>query len=164
MSMSAYVWFAGVIIITSIALYWYQSRPIRVVLQPLPPNDSAVPRDIGTYVQGNLLLGVDIDKKAGKHLIGFSGMTVYTFAHDTRDTSTCTDACIALWVPYTIPSRDVLANVQAGVQRKEGAFVRDDGRLQVSYDGMPLYFYAGDLEAHAAQGSGIDGLWSSVMP
>ena len=39
---------------------------------------------------------------------------------------------------------------------------RKDGRLQSTYDGKPLYFYAGDKKKGDKTGDGIGGVWHIV--
>ena len=41
---------------------------------------------------------------------------------------------------------------------------RDDGTSQVTYDGMPLYFYAEDAEPGDATGEGVGGVWFIASP
>ena len=38
----------------------------------------------------------------------------------------------------------------------------DDGRLQLTYDGHPLYRYAGDRSKADANGDGVGGQWFAV--
>lgn len=48
-----------------------------------------------------------------------------------------------------------------------GTITRDDGTLQVTYNGWPLYLFAGDTAAGDTNGQGLDefgGLWFLVSP
>ena len=48
-----------------------------------------------------------------------------------------------------------------------GTITRDDGTIQVTYNGWPLYLFAGDSAAGDTNGQGIDefgGLWFLVSP
>lgn len=45
-----------------------------------------------------------------------------------------------------------------------GTAVRSDGTAQVTYKGMPLYYYAGDTQSGETNGQGIDGAWFVVAP
>jgi predicted lipoprotein with Yx(FWY)xxD motif len=48
-----------------------------------------------------------------------------------------------------------------------GTITRDDGSLQVTYNGWPLYLFAGDAAPGDTNGQGIDefgGLWFLVSP
>jgi predicted lipoprotein with Yx(FWY)xxD motif len=41
---------------------------------------------------------------------------------------------------------------------------RDDGSLQVTYNGYPLYTYTGDINPGDANGDGLAGIWSLAKP
>jgi predicted lipoprotein with Yx(FWY)xxD motif len=115
------------------------------------------------YVPGNLLLGLGATT-TGQYLIADNGMTLYTYANDTTDTSNCTSQCAVTWPPYTIDSADELANLQAGIGGKAGFITRADGSMQVTYNGMPVYFYTGDQASGDTNGQGVGGQWSIVTP
>ena len=76
-------------------------------------------------------------------------MTVYTFTKDVANngTSACTatDDCIANWPALTVPT-GTTPTAGAGATGKIGTITRTDtnGALQVTYNGLPLYFFSGD--------------------
>jgi predicted lipoprotein with Yx(FWY)xxD motif len=73
---------------------------------------------------------------------GSNGMTVYVFAKDVKDsgTSACTDGCITTWPALTVPAGGT-PTAGAGVTGKLGTITRVDNQtLQVTYNGLPLYF------------------------
>ena len=41
---------------------------------------------------------------------------------------------------------------------------RDDGSMQVTYNGWPLYTFSGDIAPGDATGQGMDGVWFLVTP
>ena len=41
---------------------------------------------------------------------------------------------------------------------------RTDGTYQVTYNGMPLYFYSGDTASEQTNGQGVGGNWSIAKP
>jgi predicted lipoprotein with Yx(FWY)xxD motif len=144
--------------------WWWMQHPDLASSLDLPlPNSHTAPSKYA-YVDGNLLLGTDASENDGKYLIGYNGMTLYTFARDAGNVSSCTGLCAATWPPYTISSRDALANVQAGIGGKVDAFTRGDGSTQVTYDGQPLYFYANDKTSGDMFGNGIGGVWYIAKP
>ena len=102
---------------------------------------------------------------AGTVLVaGSSGMTVYTFANDAANsgTSACTGPCLAKWPALTVPA-GTAPTAGAGVTGSLATFTRaDDGSLQVTYNGLPLYFYSGDSAPGDTNGN-YPG-WSSVKP
>jgi predicted lipoprotein with Yx(FWY)xxD motif len=97
---------------------------------------------------------------------GVTRMTVYAFDQDVANsgTSACTatDDCIATWPAVTIPA-GAAPTGGAGASGTLGTITRaDSGVLQVTYNGVPLYFYSGD---HAAGDSnGIYTHWNAVKP
>ena len=73
-------------------------------------------------------------------------MTVYTFDKDVAGSgaSNCTGGCLAAWPALTVAAGDTPTG-GAGVDGALGTITRaDNGALQVTYDGLPLYFFAKD--------------------
>jgi predicted lipoprotein with Yx(FWY)xxD motif len=78
----------------------------------------------------------------GKYLVDAQGHSVYLFEKDERGESYCTGACAAVWPPLkTSTAPHAGAGVQSGAL---GTIKRDDGDMQVTYHGHPLYYYAAD--------------------
>lgn len=114
-------------------------------------------------IGANLALGLD-GATSSRHLIGYNGMTVYMNAQDTGPESTCTDACATIWLPYIVSAADNIHQLQAGVTGDVGTTVRADGKLQLTYNGHPLYFYQGDTSGSDTKGNGIgNGQWAMVQ-
>ena len=103
------------------------------------------------------------DTSAGDALAGEDGMTLYTFDQDTGSESTCYDSCEDSWPPFTVDDGEE-ATAGDGVTGEIGTTTRDDGKTQVTYDGHPLYYYAGDNAAGDAEGDGIGGIWHIATP
>jgi predicted lipoprotein with Yx(FWY)xxD motif len=99
----------------------------------------------------------------GAFLTGEDGKTLYTFKPDSANTSTCTDTCAQNWPPFTVTAADTLA-AGAGVTGKLTSFARPDGSMQVAYNGIPLYYYAGDTKAGDATGQGKNDKWFVASP
>jgi len=95
---------------------------------------------------------------AGDALAGPDGMTLYIFANDTDGTSTCTGDCATNWPPLLGDGAQVTAG--DGVSGSFGTTTRDDGSQQVTLDGQPLYYFAGDSAPGDSNGDGVLGLWS----
>jgi predicted lipoprotein with Yx(FWY)xxD motif len=86
--------------------------------------------------------------------------TVYTFNSDTPGVSTCTGGCATTWPPLTIVSGTPTGG--PGVTGQLGTITRSDGSLQVTYKGMPLYFFHSDSKAGDTMGNYAG--WSLVKP
>ncbi|KIF72967.1 hypothetical protein QR77_01065 [Streptomyces sp. 150FB] len=101
----------------------------------------------------------------GTHLINVNQATLYRFDKDTAkpSASNCNDDCAATWPPVTIVEG---GNVYlAGVDPKQvGAVRRQDGQVQVTVGGWPVYRYSGDNGPGDANGQGIGGTWFAVGP
>ena len=90
-------------------------------------------------------------------------MTLYHFTNDSSTTSKCTGTCATLWPPYLVSSSAQLAALPdaSGVL---GTITRPDGSLQVTYNGMPLYFWHNDVNPGDALGQNVQGVWFVVNP
>ncbi|MBD0328962.1 MAG: hypothetical protein ICV64_02520 [Thermoleophilia bacterium] len=101
----------------------------------------------------------------GRVLFDANGQVVYAFENDRRNTSNCTSAeCVRAWPPVLTHEPP---SAGSGVQsRLLGTVTRSDGRLQVTYNGRPLYFYEheapGEIRCHNVDLHG--GLWWVVTP
>ncbi len=102
---------------------------------------------------------------AGTILVdGATGLTVYMFTQDVKDsgTSACTGGCLETWPALTVPAGGSPTG-GPGVTGTLGTITRaDDGTLQVTYNGLPLYFFKND----AAPGdlNGVYENWETVKP
>jgi predicted lipoprotein with Yx(FWY)xxD motif len=78
----------------------------------------------------------------GRFLVDGQGHTVYLFEKDEGGESYCSGACAAVWPPL---ETDSMPRATAGVDGGAlGTIKRDDGDMQVTYHGHPLYYYAAD--------------------
>lgn len=87
-------------------------------------------------------------------LTGPNGMTLYTHAADTATSSTCIGACATAWPPLETKGQPTAG---AGVTGQLGSLTRPDGTIQVTYGGLPLYYWQGDTKAGDATGNGVEG-------
>jgi predicted lipoprotein with Yx(FWY)xxD motif len=95
---------------------------------------------------------------------GSNGMTVYTFASDTAGSgkSACSGGCLTKWPAVTVAAA-VTPTAGNGVSGTLATITRaDNGSLQVTYNGLPLYFYAGDKAPGDTNGSYPN--WNLVKP
>lgn len=100
----------------------------------------------------------------GRILWGPKRQAVYVFQRDGRGVSRCYGECARAWPPvYTkgrpVPGRGARASLLGTTRRR-------DGRLQVTYRGRPLYYYAHEgprqVRCHNVNLNG--GLWWVVGP
>jgi predicted lipoprotein with Yx(FWY)xxD motif len=104
------------------------------------------------------------DSEYGSMLFDERGQAIYLFDRETSDEPACYDDCAEAWPPVLTdgpPEAD--GDVDPGLL---GTTERDDGSVQVTYNGHPLYFYAdeapGEVECHDVDD--YDGTWLVVTP
>jgi predicted lipoprotein with Yx(FWY)xxD motif len=101
----------------------------------------------------------------GTILVDSQGLTLYDFHADKGGKSACYDACAAAWPPL-LTEGDPQAQGPAD-RSMLGTSKRKDGTLQVTYNGWPLYTYAGDQNPGEANGNDIDQFgaeWYALQP
>src|SRR5215211_3586297 len=102
----------------------------------------------------------------GTVLFDGKGRALYGFTRDKRGKpSTCHGACARAWPVYFKTSA---LRAGKGVKQKLiGTVKRKNGRLQVTYNGWPLYYYVGDNGPGAISCQNVNefgGLWLVVSP
>lgn len=107
----------------------------------------------------------------GAYLTDANGRALYLFTADTPGTgevqavSRCYDACLQAWPPLLAQG-----TLQAGPEAQAallGTLRRQDGALQVTYNGWPLYYADADHQPGQVTGQGIQGFggtWALVQP
>jgi predicted lipoprotein with Yx(FWY)xxD motif len=92
-------------------------------------------------------------------------MTLYLFEKDTGMKSTCDGSCAKFWPPVTTTGA---AKAGSGLDAgKLGTTARSDGETEVTYNGHPLYYYAGDKQPGDTTGEGLNAfgaLWYVLSP
>jgi predicted lipoprotein with Yx(FWY)xxD motif len=100
--------------------------------------------------------------KLGKILTDSKGMTLYMFTPDKSDASTCYGQCAVTWPPLLISSgKPFLA---PGIDGTLDTKNRKDNTSQVTYNGMPLYYYVKDKNPGDAYGQDIENKWFVINP
>jgi predicted lipoprotein with Yx(FWY)xxD motif len=93
--------------------------------------------------------------KVGTVIVDAQGRTLYRFTAEGQGLPVCTGACLSTWPPAIAPGTSGLPAHVATVRR-------GDGKLQLTYDGHPLYRYSGDTSKADAKGEGVGGQWFAV--
>ena len=129
---------------------------------------SVAPSEAPASVAPSAAAGATVDAKPvgtiGTVLVAASnGMTVYNFTKDVKDsgTSACTGGCLETWPALTVAAGGTPV-AGAGVSGKLATITRDDGSLQVTYNGLPLYFFKNDKAPGDA--NGVYENWVAVKP
>lgn len=101
----------------------------------------------------------------GKYLTDASGRALYVFSSDSRGTSTCYEKCAQAWPPLGASAKPEGAAGVSGAML--GTTQRKDGTTQVTYNGMPLYYFVKDQGPGTTAGQGIHGMggeWYLISP
>jgi predicted lipoprotein with Yx(FWY)xxD motif len=106
----------------------------------------------------SITIGTANSPTLGAYLTGQNGMTLYVLTKDAPDTSTCSGACATNWPPLVVAGGATITG-PSGAMSTFATITRSDGTVQVTYNHMPLYYYAGDSAAGDTTGQGINGVW-----
>jgi len=114
--------------------------------------DAAIENDKGTTIR----LG---DSEFGSMLFDSNEQAIYVFEKERDGESVCYDECAGAWPPvFTNGTPKAGKGVDTSLL---GTAKRRDGKLQVTYAGKPLYFYAherpGEVKCHNVNLNG--GFW-----
>lgn len=97
----------------------------------------------------------------GDILVDAEGLTLYLFTQDSGGESVCYDQCAENWPPLTVEGTPEAGE---GVTAELGTTERDDGSMQVTAAGNPLYYFAGDNEPGDVNGQGLNDAWYVLTP
>ena len=122
---------------------------------PTPPKTaSGAPATVGAATTG-----------LGKILVDSEGRTIYLFKKDTGTKSACSGDCASDWPPVRSSEKPTVGD--GANASLVGTTARADGPPQVTYNGQPLYLYAGDEKPGDTNGQGLTtfgALWWVLSP
>lgn len=91
-------------------------------------------------------------------LTASNNMTLYIFTKDVVGSgkSVCNGVCASNWPP-------LLVEGSSAASSPFSVLTRDDGKRQLAYKGMPLYFYTKDVKPGDKTGDGrAEGAWRVI--
>ena len=94
----------------------------------------------------------------GTVLVNSQGRTLYMLTTEKGGKITCTasSGCLHAWPETDLPSGTTKATAGSGVQSSLLGTVKGaTGKMEVTYNGWPLYTFAGDSAAGMAKGQGL---------
>ncbi|NJC23500.1 putative lipoprotein with Yx(FWY)xxD motif/putative small lipoprotein YifL [Arthrobacter pigmenti] len=99
----------------------------------------------------------------GEVVVDAEGMVVYYFTNDEANSgvSACEGGCLEAWPPVLTDSETPEAE---GVTGELGTIETPDGELQVTINGMPIYYFANDEAPGDTNGQGVNEVWYVVAP
>jgi predicted lipoprotein with Yx(FWY)xxD motif len=132
--------------------------------------DSGYPPSYGSYGSAPLAAAtsatIGVAKShLGRILVDGRGRTLYLFEKDKGMASTCYGSCASVWPPLTTAGKPHA--VRGALGARLGTTRRNDGKLEVTYNGHPLYRYAGDTKPGDTKGQDLNqfgGGWYVVSP
>ena len=90
----------------------------------------------------------------GRILVDSRGITLYDFPPDKGTTSVCYGACAALWPPLLTKGKPIAGpGARASLL---GTTRRKDGKLEVTYNGHPLYYFVSDRKPGQMTGQALN--------
>ncbi len=102
---------------------------------------------------GNAYVALGSAPKLGMVLVDSKGFVLYDFHKDKGTTSACYGACEQGWPPLLTEGEPKASNgANASLL---GTTERKDGTTQVTYNGHPLYTFAGDQKPGEANGNDV---------
>jgi predicted lipoprotein with Yx(FWY)xxD motif len=124
------------------------------------------PRMLSASIGGNAVTFLKPVKTraSGTVLANGTGYTLYWFSKDTPAWSYCADTCLPQWPPATGTPEVEPGDTLAG---RLGTIRRSGGVVQATYDGHPLYTFAGDFDPGDVGGNNVvqfGGTWHAVRP
>ena len=143
------IWITISIILVLLGIYWGLHQT------PYTPVTSV---DQTTNIGGRTaVLALATSTTTGNYLTApENGNTLYVYTKDSIGVSSCTGTCAVLWPPYTISTSSSLIAVP-GITGTISTYQRNDGTLQLTYNGMPLYFYSKDIVSGDTKGDRVNG-------
>jgi predicted lipoprotein with Yx(FWY)xxD motif len=108
-----------------------------------PNTASSQAATIDAHSEGNL----------GTVLVDSQGRTIYLFEKDSGTKSSCFGGCATSWPPVRASGKPTAGSgLNASLV---GTTPRSDGQAQITYNGHPLYLFAGDQSAGQTNGQGL---------
>ena len=134
---------------------------------PSVSNPSSAPSVVAPSTAAGAPVEIDVATSGtlGKYITGANGLTLYSYKPDAAATgkSTCNGQCAANWPPAIVGAASD-ATAGAGVTGAIATVTRDDGTIQVTYKGVPVYYYKGDAKAGDTSGQGVKDIWFVIAP
>jgi predicted lipoprotein with Yx(FWY)xxD motif len=95
----------------------------------------------------------------GESLVADSiGKTLYVFDPDMNQaTPKCVGDCAEQWPPYVLTAAEA-----AGLQSPLGSVARANNKIQLTYNGRPVYTFALDRIKGDDLGDGLGGVWHYI--
>lgn len=146
----------------------YKNQPLYRNRDETEPNQGSGNGQEGAWFAVNVLpaVFVAVHPQLGEILVGPTGMTLYTYEGDPAGSYQCDEGCSENFPPLVVtltpgaPAR-LRGEIATMVRLPDGWHGR---RVQVTYQGRPLYFWSRDERPGDATGIGLAGKWEVARP
>ncbi len=150
-------WIAGVLIVAVLVLTACAGAvpyaPAPAAQPPAAPPEEAAAAPTVTVAES---------EEWGPYLVDSQGMALYLFLKDEPGKSNCYETCAQNWPPLLVEGEPLAGE---GLNSELlGTTKRDDGTLQVTYNGWPLYYFVGDQAPGDTNGQDVGEVWYLVSP
>lgn len=98
------------------------------------------------------------------YLVDDQGRSLYVYLNDSPNsgTSVCVDDCAVDWPPLTVVISP--ASGEGIDPSLVGTIAREDGSIQATYNGWPLYYYLMDTIPGTKNAPKLESLWFLLSP
>jgi predicted lipoprotein with Yx(FWY)xxD motif len=125
------------------------------------------PTENVTVASNNPSIVIGGNPTLGDFLVDARYRTLYVYRRDLPGASHCTGECATNWPPYIIQQdiiqQDIIQqgspSIEVGLTGLAGVITRPDGTRQITVNGWPLYYFAGDQKPGDANGDGVNNNW-----
>ena len=98
----------------------------------------------------------------GQFLTDSAGRTLYIFKNDVAGNGkSAAEALTAAWPPFEATTPPA---APSGVTGEFAIITRVDGKKQVTYKGLPLYYFVNDTAPGQTNGQGVSNVWFVAAP
>jgi predicted lipoprotein with Yx(FWY)xxD motif len=138
------------------------SGPAATASPSASPSPTATPTPTPAPSAAPVVLAQSVGTMGTLLVAASNSHTVYTFGSDSPGgVSNCNGGCSTIWPALTIASGQTPTG-GAGVTGQLRTITRSDGSIQVTYKGLPLYFFHSDSKPGDTKGNYTG--WSLVKP
>ncbi len=110
------------------------------------------------------VLKIRHDDELGDYLTAQNGLALYYSTNDSVGVTRCeNEKCIKNWPPYTPVAGQMLV-AEPAIRGELGTVLRSDGSSQLTYRGMPLYYFVGDKKVGDVVGADVSSRWFIAKP
>ncbi len=149
---------ATVLVATALTLVGAACGSPEAETAPAPVTDVTIPTPVAGVVE-EIAAPVPwisvASSSLGQILVNGQGLTLYLLS-----SGVCTGSCAGIWPPVPYDDVAVLGDGIDGPLL--GQTEREDGFLQATYNGHPLYRYSGDSAPGDVNGQGVNDVWFAV--